>query len=281
MPRPLGFIHLISKTRWVQAADSTIKYLTSHPSTAPEITWLAEHNRTLPSANGSLYLIPSSQHLACFAGGSFLLGGTALAEPRYIDYGLQLAQACRQIYAQTATRLGPLAWSWLDPRIANDTAAGGGQVRPVPAGQATFYARAGFFITDNGTAIGAEALESWYYAYRATGDRAWLDYAWDYFVAQQRYQRVGSGFSPFRGVDDDDDVVRPPPGVIPPGVNVSAGALGRYENLQPSFFLAETLKYQYLAHRPDLDVGFANRAGPEGQMWVFTTEAHLIRTMNK
>lgn len=197
----------------------------------------------------------------------------ALTEPRYVDYGLQLAQACRQIYAQTATHLGPLEWWWQDERIANSS----GQVRRVPADQAAFYARAGFFITNNVTAIGAEALESWYYAYRATGDRAWLDYTWDYFVATQRYQRVGSGYSPF--VDVNDDTL--PPDVIPEGVNVSAGALARYENLQPSFFLAETLKYQYLAHRPDIEVGFANEAGPEGQIWVFNTEAHLIRTMIK
>jgi mannosyl-oligosaccharide alpha-1,2-mannosidase len=109
--------------------------------------------------------------LTCFSGGNFILGGVALEEARYVEYGLELAQGCRQIY-QTATRLGPNEWAWLDPRIINSS----GQVRPVPEDQSGFYDRNGFFITGQVSAIGAEAVESWYYAYLATEDWLWLDY---------------------------------------------------------------------------------------------------------
>lgn len=194
--------------------------------------------------------------MTCFSGGNYILGGVALEEERFVEYGLELAQGCRQIY-QTATRLAPNDWAWLDSRIDNSS----GQVQPVPEDQADFYDRNGFFITGATSAIGAEALESWYYAYLATDDRLWLDYIWDYFVSIQTYLRVGSGYSPILDLNN---------ATLPPG--------NSYENLQPSFFLAETLKYQYLAHRPDISVGFSNKLGADGQSWVFNTEAHPIRT---
>ncbi|KAK7717768.1 hypothetical protein SLS63_010723 [Diaporthe eres] len=255
------------KQEWIKAAESTITYLSSNPTTAPEVTWLTEYNIT--GTNGSRYLIPQSQHLTCFSGGNFILGGVALEEPSYVDYGLELAEGCRQIYAQTATMLGPNDWAWLDSRIDNSS----GQVRPVPEDQADFYDRAGFFITGQTSAIGAEALESWYYAYLATDDRLWLDYIWDYFVSMQKYLQIGSGYSPILDVNN----ATLPPDSIPQPANAT-GLLSRYENLQPSFFLAETLKYQYLAHRPDIVVGFTNKPGADGQSWIFNTEAHPIRT---
>ncbi|KAI3392922.1 hypothetical protein diail_4971 [Diaporthe ilicicola] len=120
------------KQEWVTAAESTIRDLSSNPTTAPE-------------------------HLSRFSGGSFILGGVALEEPRYVDYGLEMAEGCQQIYRQTATKLGPVDWAWLGSRIDNSS----GQVLPVPEDQAESYERAVFFITGQTAAIGAEAPESW------------------------------------------------------------------------------------------------------------------------
>lgn len=130
------------------------------------MTWLTEYNIT--GINGTRYLIPQSQHLTCFSGGSFILGGVALEEPCCVDYGLELAQGCQQIYAETATKLGPNDWAWLDPSIDNSS----GQVRRVPGDQAGFYGRAGFFVTGQTSSIGAEALESWYYGVPRHGRQA-------------------------------------------------------------------------------------------------------------
>ena len=87
------------KDRWIVAADSTIKYLTSHPKTRPDLTFVAAYNgRTLDL---------SSQHLACFDGGNFILAGQVLGTQKYIDYGLQLVNGCHETYSQTATKIGP------------------------------------------------------------------------------------------------------------------------------------------------------------------------------
>lgn len=80
------------RDRWVAAADSTIEYLASHPSSRPNLTYLAEFNNKT--------IIKSSGHLACFNGGNFILGGLVLDEQKYIDFGLQLVAACEDTYNQ-------------------------------------------------------------------------------------------------------------------------------------------------------------------------------------
>jgi mannosyl-oligosaccharide alpha-1,2-mannosidase len=45
----------------------------------------------------------------------------------------------------------------------------------VPENQTEFYERAGFYITSGYYILRPEVLESFYYAYRATGDRKYQD----------------------------------------------------------------------------------------------------------
>lgn len=136
------------KDRWVLAAESTIKHLASHPSVRPELTFLASYN------NGQYGL--DSQHLTCFDGGSFLLGGTVLGRQDFIDFGLQLVNGCEATYNQTLTGIGPESWGW-DPK-------------KVPSNQKQFYEKAGFYINSGSYDLRPEVLESFYYAYRITGN---------------------------------------------------------------------------------------------------------------
>lgn len=141
------------KDRWVTAADSTIQYLASHPSSQPELTFLADFNHTT--------LIENSGHLACFDGGNFILGGLVLSEQKYVDFGLELVMSCEQTYNQTLTGIGPESFSW--------------NVSALPANQTAFYQRAGFYITDSTYILRPEVIESFYYAYRVTGSRLYQD----------------------------------------------------------------------------------------------------------
>lgn len=144
---------LILYDRWILAADSTIANLASHPSSRPDLTYLAAFNHTA--------LILKSGHLACFDGGNFILGGLVLEEQKYIDFGLELVASCENTYNQTLTGIGPESFSWDDSNV--------------PANQTEFYERAGFYITDGSYVLRPEVLESFYYAYRATGDRKYQD----------------------------------------------------------------------------------------------------------
>jgi len=141
------------KDRWILAADSTIAHLASHPSSRPDLTYLAAfNNRTLNLQSG---------HLACFDGGNFILGGLVLGEQKYVDFGLDLVSSCENTYNQTLTGIGPEGFGWDEGKI--------------PADQKEFYERAGFYITSADYVLRPEVLESFYYAYRATGDSKYQD----------------------------------------------------------------------------------------------------------
>ncbi|KAL9092054.1 MAG: hypothetical protein Q9159_001053 [Coniocarpon cinnabarinum] len=200
------------RDRWVAAADSTIQFLTSHPvgSTREDLTYVAEYNGT--------QTIPTSQHLACFDGGNFLLGGQVLGNQTLIDYGLQLVDACRNTYASTATGIGPEVFSWSQD--------GSG----VPADQADFYNQHGFYIANADYDLRPEVIESYYYAYQITGNTMYQDWAWEAFVAINATCRTTAGFTEVSNV------------------NVQGGGSG--EDNQESFLFAETLKYLYLIQAP-------------------------------
>lgn len=141
------------KDRWVAAADSSIAHLASHPQSRPDLTFLAAFN----GQNLDL----SSGHLACFDGGNFILGGLVLNEQKYVDFGLALTDSCEDTYNQTYTGIGPEGFAW--------------DANQVPADQKAFYEKAGYYITSAGYYLRPEVLESFYYAYRATGDRKYQD----------------------------------------------------------------------------------------------------------
>ena len=222
------------KDRWILAADSTISYLASHPSTKPDLTFLA----TYDGRNIQL----QSEHLACFDGGNFILGGQVLNEQKYIDFGLALVDGCRATYASTATKIGPEIFGW-------DAAL-------VPAQQADFFAKNGFYILNAGYQLRPEVIESYYYAFRATGDAKNQDWAWEAFVAVNETTRVGSGYSSIR--------------------DVNAVGGGGFSDMMESFWFAEVLKYSYLIQTEGDEEWQVAQTGEENR-WVFNTEAHPVK----
>ncbi|RMZ66498.1 mannosyl-oligosaccharide alpha-12-mannosidase 1B [Pyrenophora seminiperda CCB06] len=220
------------KDRWVLAVDSSIASLASHPAPRPDITFLAAYS------GKELRLL--SQHLACFDGGNFILGGQALNRQDYIDFGLELVNGCHETYISTATGIGPEIFSW-------NTSA-------LPANQSAFFNHSGFYISDPNYQLRPEVIESFYYAYRATSDTKYQDWAWDAFLAINKTTRVGSGYS---SISD---------------VNAVGG--GSFTNFQESFWFAEVLKYSYMIHAGDADW----QVGKNGtNKFVFNTEAHPVK----
>lgn len=156
--------------------------------------------------------------MACFDGGNFILGGLTLNEPRYVDFGLQLTAACHDTYESTATGIGPEVFQGQDGKQPLNASNNPGP----PADQAAFYKDAGFWITDAVYVLRTEVLESYYYAYRATGDPKYQQWSWEAFQHIKSTCRVGSGYS---SIND---------------VNVPGG--GGFSNFQESFWFAEVLK---------------------------------------
>lgn len=100
--------------------------------------------------------VNSSEHLTCFDGGNFLLGGSVLGRQDYIDFGLALVNGCHDLYNSTLTGIGPEIFSWNTTGVDSTNEA--------------FYHANGFYITDPLYDLRPEVMESFYYAYRITGE---------------------------------------------------------------------------------------------------------------
>ncbi|XP_007485336.1 mannosyl-oligosaccharide 1,2-alpha-mannosidase IB isoform X2 [Monodelphis domestica] len=96
-----------------------------------------------------------------------------------------------------------------------------------------------------------EVIETYWYMWRFTHDPKYRQWGWEATEAIEKYCRVRGGFS---GIKD---------------VYSSAPA---YDDVQQSFFLAETLKYLYLL--------FSNDDLLPLDHWVFNTEAHPLPVLH-
>lgn len=230
------------RDRWIAAADSSIQYLASHPTSRPDLTFLAAYN-----GRDDLNFV--STHLACFDGGNFILGGLTLDDEAYVQFGLDLVAACHATYTATATGIGPEVFYWQDGELP----ANASNNRPPPSDAAAFYDQAGFWIPSGGASyvLRPEVIESFYYAYRATGDTKYQDWAWEAYLNINSTCTAGVGYSGLQNV------------------NVAGG--GGFDDFQESFWFAEVLKYSYLIQADEAE--WQVSAGHDNR-WVFNTEAH-------
>lgn len=226
---------------WLSAANSTAENLAVHPFGFDDLTFISELNDT-----GALTF--SMDDYSCFAGGNFLLGCKIFGIDSLCDLGLAAADGCHSTYNTTVTGLGPLFWAWYDSET--NTYPPSPPV-DIDNGYRRNGAANGAFIV-NGDEVWAsfpESLESWFYAYRITGDQRWADYAWEMFLGINETARNSVAFATVNNVN------------MPFGESQS-------DSLD-SFFFAEVLKYLYLSF---VDPGVVDL----GQ-WVFNTESHPVR----
>lgn len=228
--------------RWVKAVESTIQHLAqwSTPGKGRQRgkLFLAQwKNGLLTSEMG---------HLTCFAGGNFILGGKYLGRKDFVQFGLDIVDGCHETYVSTITRIGPetFAWTPVDKRIAP-------VLHPEHEGQREQKNNAGFWVTNARYLLRPETVESYFYAYRATGNQMYQEWAWDAYKAYMKTTKVEFGYASIKDV------------TLPEGGGLTDEA--------ESFWGAETLKYLYLTFTSE-DVGSLDE-------WVFSTEAHPFRIM--
>ncbi|OMO65520.1 Glycoside hydrolase, family 47 [Corchorus olitorius] len=95
-----------------------------------------------------------------------------------------------------------------------------------------------------------ETVESLFYLWRITGNKTYQEWGWNIFQAFEKNSRIESGYVGLKDVNS-----------------------GVKDNMMQSFFLAETLKYLYLLFSPPTVIPLDE--------WVFNTEAHPIRIVNR
>ncbi|XP_004550714.1 mannosyl-oligosaccharide 1,2-alpha-mannosidase IA [Maylandia zebra] len=97
-----------------------------------------------------------------------------------------------------------------------------------------------------------EVIETYMYMWRFTHDPKYREWGWEAVQALEQHCRVDGGYSGIR------DVYASSP---------------NYDDVQQSFYLAETLKYLYLLFSEDDHLPFEH--------WVFNTEAHPLPVIRK
>ncbi|KAF5692979.1 class I alpha-mannosidase [Fusarium denticulatum] len=236
---------------WIKAAESSMLYLASSPSTRPDLTFLGEMRGDT--------MIPISSHLASVCGGSLILGGLLLQNQTFVDFGVKLSESYYEVYRQSPSGIGPELFRWVDDG-RQPLAKASSKRLPAPKWQ-SFYEKSGYYHTNAEYILRPETIESLYYAYRATGDRKYQDWAWEAFEALNRMCKVEGGYTGLKSVmKTKDDMTR------------------KFVDKMESFWLAETLKYLYLMFAEDSEL----QVRSDGKMkYVLNTEAHPLLVRGK
>ncbi|KAF1829312.1 seven-hairpin glycosidase [Decorospora gaudefroyi] len=202
-------------------------------------------------------LQPESEHLSCFIGGLFALGGRLFDNEEYLNTGAKLARGCAYAYKSFATGIMPERYNmvpcpgpdrrkhcaWDAERYAIEAAAQPQYRSHLPKGFTT--------AKDARYILRPEAIESVFILWRITGDAIWRETAWNMFEAVANATDTEYANAAIKDVT----------------------VLGsRKEDYMESFWMAETLKYFYLC--------FADTDLVSLDDFVLNTEAHPFRLSN-
>ncbi|KAI1412073.1 glycoside hydrolase family 47 protein [Hypoxylon sp. FL1857] len=191
------------------------------------------------------------EHLGCFLGGIYALGGKLLNNREYVEIGAKLTRGCVYGYQNFPTGMMPerinmvACKAWDDCEWDREYFDEEKKKRPeykkhLPLGFTT--------AKDPRYILRPEAIESVFIMYRITGNPVWQDLGWEMFTA------IANGTKTDRGTHAAvEDVTR-------------AGESLPQSDYMESFWLAETLKYFYLLFCPPDVVSLDE--------YVLNTEAH-------
>ncbi|KAH7029002.1 glycoside hydrolase family 47 protein [Microdochium trichocladiopsis] len=228
------------------------------------------------------------QHLTCFVGGMFGLGGKLFGIKEHVTLGERLARGCAWAYNEFPTGVMPEifnmvacpgleACAWDEARFkgfrqddededakedSRDDSLFSDKKKkklpkPAPLPQGFLSAR------DTRYLLRPEAIESVFLMYRITGKAYYQDVAWRMFESVVAATETPLAFSAIRDVRVLD-------GGLAGGSRAAfvTGGSNMADSME-SFWLAETLKYFYLV--------FSDERVVDLDEWVLNTEAHPFR----
>ncbi|AEO54071.1 glycoside hydrolase family 47 protein [Thermothelomyces thermophilus ATCC 42464] len=252
-------------TKAMATAEKHVLFRPMLPDPAPDVLFPG----TVLSNGRIVELSPEIQHLACFAGGMFALGGRLFRNEEHVEVGKRLARGCAWAYDAFPTGIMPEKAELIPCRVEEkegrkkeeEGGEGDSNLAPCAWNETRWRERArerragelpprGFAaLLDPQYQLRPEAIESIFVLYRVTGKADLLDVAWRMFESVTAATRTRFAYS---AIDD----VR------------ATGETGKLDSME-SFWIAETLKYFYLIFsEPDL-INLDD--------YVFNTEAHPFK----
>ncbi|KAI9167843.1 alpha-1,2-Mannosidase [Paramyrothecium foliicola] len=201
-------------------------------------------------------LNPETQHLTCFVGGMFGLGGKLFGLEEHVGLGERLARGCGWAYSSTPTGVMPEILqliacksikepcTWDENLWEEQIASNKKKTDPVKGFKQARDAR---------YLLRPEAIESIFLLYRMTGKADLQDLAWDMFQSIIKSTRTDLAYSAISDV-------------------TATGETHKLDSME-SFWLAETLKYFYLIFSPPDVISLDE--------YVLNTEAHPFKRPQK
>ncbi|KAF2271489.1 class I alpha-mannosidase [Westerdykella ornata] len=216
------------------------------------------------NAGGTGRFDPEMQHLTCFIGGFFALGGRLFKNEHHVALGAKLTEGCIYAYEKMPSGVMPEKFHMVPCESRNKCPWNATKweehvLRKSYAETHEEFLDAvkeqklppGFsHIKDRRYLLRPEAIESVFIMYRITGHQEYMEHAWNMFEAVQRASMTKFANGQVLDVTEADPVPLP-------------------EDKMESFWTAETLKYFYLIFSPPDMISLDD--------WVFNTEAHPFR----
>ncbi|KAL2311327.1 hypothetical protein Nmel_003027 [Mimus melanotis] len=204
-------------------------------------------------------------HLTCFAGGMFALGADGSRDDKaghYLQLGAEIAHTCHESYDRTTREDEDYCADCEKAKDLTGEEAASDFIVGLEVSQALKLGPEAFKFDGGVEAVAVrqnekyyilrpEVIETYWYMWRFTHDPKYRQWGWEATQAIDKYCRVSGGFS---------------------GVKDVYSSSPTYDDVQQSFFLAETLKYLYLLFSNDDLLPLDN--------WVFNTEAHPLPVLH-
>lgn len=265
----MGGVDAVYKRLYTGSMSAAIKHTIYRPMTPDNADILVAGGARSQSESSAL-LDPRGEHLVCFTGGMFALGGKLFDMPEHVEIGRKLTDGC--IWSYKALPLGVMPevfqmvpcqdklncnWNetlWRE-EVSKYVSLGSDQDvdeyiknARIPKGFAQ--------ISDPRYILRPEAIESVFMMYRITGEQKYQDAAWDMFASIIQSSETEFANAALSDITYTREVLKKG------GMNIQMDSM-------ESFWMAETLKYFYLIFsEPDI---------VSLDQWMFNTEAHPFK----
>jgi mannosyl-oligosaccharide alpha-1,2-mannosidase len=242
----LGGLEPMYEDLYRSAMDTVTENLLFRPMLPDQDDILFTGDLTVNAATNKLELSGEGQHLSCFAGGMYGLGGKLFEIPEHVAIGEKISRGCAWAYDSFPTGIMPEIYN-LFPCPSLEPCAWD-QDEWTADGDANL--REGFKnARDPRYLLRPEAIESIFLMYRMTGKEEYQEIAWRMFQSIKNSTETDLAFSAVADV-------------------TVTGATEKLDSME-SFWLSETLKYFWLIFSsPDII---------SLDEYVLNTEAHPFR----
>jgi mannosyl-oligosaccharide alpha-1,2-mannosidase len=242
----LGGLEPMYESLYRGAMDTAVKNLVFRPMLPNQDDILFTGD--VSTASGTPELTAEGQHLSCFVGGMFGLGGKLFNIPEHVTIGEKITRGCAWAYSAMPTGIMPEIFG-LFPCPSLD-ACTWDNVEWESDGATELPTKGFKDARDPRYLLRPEAAESVFLMYRMTGNEEYQDMAWQMFQSIRAATETDRAFSAIQSV------------------TVPAGTPTTKLNSMESFWTAETLKYFWLTFSsPDL---------VNLDKYVLNTEAHPL-----